>query len=501
MSDIQTLVAQTLHDMRAKAKIEGPWKLHEGRYSLQMGGGGARSPWYLRTIDETRERWPAEDSLRQSFDAIEVPVSTDLEISPRNGGNGFRFSVAFGLTAPFGEETPIQGFPWQFSASTPDVGIAESHSSENEESGHPCTCSGNPDCPKCGGFGFVGGFAPTGDGTEFPIQARKPLRASQRLAEGEKLFLLPLALIGPNPEQPRKSFSDESLDELANSILIHGVIQPIVVEAMSNLRSTIHAPGRMRSEAVAREIAAGEIAAEDSESIASPVFRIIAGERRYRAALRAGLDEIPAIIRKIPSERRVEISLIENIQREDLNPVDEAEAFRALMDLTGKTQDEVAETVGKSRSFVANALRLLKLAPRMLAALRAATITAGHSRALLVLSDASARDTLFDRILDESLSVREAEESARKMAVAISCGGNEAAPARPARAARRKASTPGKDESRDPLLAVREESLIRNLGSKVSIRGSADRGILELEYGSAEELNRIVEAIGSLTRG
>jgi ParB family chromosome partitioning protein len=257
----------------------------------------------------------------------------------------------------------------------------------------------------------------------------------------------------------------------------------------------------MRSEAVAREIAAGEIAAEDSESIASPVFRIIAGERRYRAALRAGLDEIPAIIRKIPSERRVEISLIENIQREDLNPVDEAEAFRALMDLTGKTQDEVAETVGKSRSFVANALRLLKLAPRMLAALRAATITAGHSRALLVLSDASARDTLFDRILDESLSVREAEESARKMAVAISCGGNEAAPARPARAARRKASTPGKDESRDPLLAVREESLIRNLGSKVSIRGSADRGILELEYGSAEELNRIVEAIGSLTRG
>ncbi len=285
------------------------------------------------------------------------------------------------------------------------------------------------------------------------------------LPEGEEILIIPLARIVPNPDQPRRDFSEESIDELASSIKRHGLIQPIIVEIDKN--------------AVPRE--SGDDITEEGQ-----LFRIIAGERRYRAARKAGLSEIPAIVRRFTPEKRLEISLIENIQRENLNPIEEAEAYRSLMELSGATQDEVAEMVGKSRSAIANAVRLLKLSPRMLDSLRSGAISAGHARALLALPDAPVRDKLYARVLEESLSVRQAEDAAQ--AIIAATPGGERKP--------RKAKKAPAAESRDPDIVAVEQKLIQSLGTKVSIKGSARKGIVEVEYYSLEDLDRIIEVLG-----
>jgi ParB family transcriptional regulator, chromosome partitioning protein len=249
----------------------------------------------------------------------------------------------------------------------------------------------------------------------------------------------------PNPDQPRRTFDEASLAELANSLKTHGVIQPILAEE-----------------------------AGDGS------YLIVAGERRYRAARLAGLDEVPVIVRSFDPRKRLEIALIENVQREDLNPVEEAEAYRSLMTLGGRSQEDVADAVGKSRSAVANALRLLKLPETMLSALRDGSLTAGHARAILSVIDPGRRDLLFARAVAEGISVREAEAAAADL---------NTPPTRPASAPKRP------ERPKEPELQVVEERLIEALGTKVAIKGDSKKGIIAIEYYSLEDLERILDVL------
>jgi ParB family chromosome partitioning protein len=265
---------------------------------------------------------------------------------------------------------------------------------------------------------------------------------------------LPLGRIEPNPEQPRKTFSDESIAELADSIKRHGLIQPIIVEAI-----------------------------EDGK------YRIVAGERRWRAATVAGLREIPVIVQSFSPERRFEIALIENVQREDLNPVEEAEAYRALMELTACTQEEVADKVGKSRPAVANALRLLRLPPSALEALKGGRISAGHARALLAVQDADSRELLLARLLDEGLSVRQAEAAAQDLN-----RGEKNGTARIVSAGSRP------PEKREVEIVELEQRLIGAFGTKVAVKGDSKKGSIVIDYYSLEDLERIMDVVASATK-
>jgi ParB family chromosome partitioning protein len=261
----------------------------------------------------------------------------------------------------------------------------------------------------------------------------------------EGVTSLPLASLRPNPEQPRRSFSPESLAELASSLKTHGLIQPIVVEKSGEGH-----------------------------------YLIVAGERRYRAASIAGLTEVPVIVRSYTPEKRLEIALIENVQREDLNPVEEAEAYRTLMAMGSRSQEEVADIVGKSRSAVANSVRLLKLPETMLAGLREGSLSAGHAKALLSVIEPGRRDLLFARILAEGISVREAEAAAQDL--------NSAHFSTPKGA-------PRPEKPKSPEIREVEERLIRALGTKVSVKGDGKKGSIAIEYYSLEDLERILELL------
>lgn len=253
---------------------------------------------------------------------------------------------------------------------------------------------------------------------------------------------IPLEKLKANPNQPRKIFDEDSLHELAASIREHGIIQPIIVE-------------------------------ENSDG----TYIIVAGERRSRAARMAGLREVPAIIRNYSDERRLEIALIENVQRSDLNPIEEAQAYKRLMELTGLSQDEVAARVGKNRSTVANALRLLKLPEDMQNALAAQQMTSGHARAILSVVNPADQRVLFGKILAEAISVREAEKFAQELN-----GGIRAA---------EKSKETEKIREKDPELLAMEQQFIDILGTKVSISGGLKRGSIHIDYYSMEDLDRI----------
>lgn len=268
---------------------------------------------------------------------------------------------------------------------------------------------------------------------------------------GQGLLRVALGRIEPNPDQPRKTFSEEALTELAESIRRHGLIQPIIVEALPS---------------------------EGGQNEGR--YRIVAGERRWRAAEKAALKDIPVIVRSFTPERRLEIALIENVQREDLNPVEEAEAYRAIMELTGATQEDVADKVGKSRPAIANSLRLLKLTPPMLAAIRDGTISPGHARALLAVADPTNRELLFARVLAEELSVRQAEAAAQELA-------------QTRRLQPRKPAAEESPERREAELVEAEQVLIGAFGTKVSIKGDLQKGTITIEYYSLEDLERILE--------
>lgn len=273
--------------------------------------------------------------------------------------------------------------------------------------------------------------------------------ASSGAHEQGGILRLPLGRIEPNPEQPRKTFSDESIAELADSIKRHGLIQPILVENVEGGR-----------------------------------YRIVAGERRWRAASVAGLREIPVIVQSFSPERRFEIALIENVQREDLNPVEEAEAYKALMELTACTQEEVADKVGKSRPAVANALRLLRLPAPALEALKTGRISAGHARALLSVQDSNSRDVLLSRLIDEGLSVRQAEAAAQEL--------NRGAKNGTARIVSGGSKPP---EKREVEIVELEQRLIGVFGTKVAVKGDGRKGSIIIDYYSLEDLERIIDVV------
>ena len=260
----------------------------------------------------------------------------------------------------------------------------------------------------------------------------------------EGLRSVPLGKLVPNPLQPRKSFDEAALEELAASIRLHGIIQPVIVEDSGD-----------------------------------GSFLIVAGERRYKAAEKAGLREVPVLVRSFTPEKKLEIALIENVQREDLNPVEEAEAYKVLMEAARLSQEEVAEKVGKSRPTVANALRLLKLPAEMLEALRIGDLSPGHARAILAAASAEDRRELFRRILAEGLSVREAEALASDFNA-----GKRPAPAR-------KPDSPRKPL--DPDLRDLEQKLIGFLGTKVQVKGDAKKGSITIEYFSLDDLERVFD--------
>jgi ParB family chromosome partitioning protein len=279
------------------------------------------------------------------------------------------------------------------------------------------------------------------------------LAGSEETPDGAVVTTVPLESISAGGQQPRKRFSEESLEELARSIEQKGVLQPLLVEEA--------APGQ---------------------------YTIVAGERRFRAARKAGLAQVPVIVRRFTELEKTEIALIENLQREDLTPVEEARGYKTLIEHGGLTQEEVARRVGKDRSTVANSLRLLKLAPEFLEALEQSRLSAGHARALLSVSDASRQQVLFRRIVEQGLSVREAEDTAGRLSRERAGGAAGRGEDRGARASARHTSRPA---SLDDL----EQRFIERLGTKVVLRGSEHRGRIEISYFSMDDLERILQII------
>ncbi len=271
-------------------------------------------------------------------------------------------------------------------------------------------------------------------------------KASAAAASGASVTMVPMSALQAGSHQPRKNFSEEGLKELARSIEQKGVLQPILVEQLE--------PGS---------------------------YRIVAGERRFRAAQQAGLAEVPVLVRRFSELEKTEIALIENLQREDLSPVEEANGYRTLMEQGELTQEDVAKRVGKSRPTVANALRLLKLPRPMLEALDRGRMDAGHARAILSLVNPADQELLFQRITGRGLSVREAEATAARMNQGVRVSGKKSAPA--------------KARSRQPELSALESRLIERLGTKVAILGSEKKGRIEIHYFSLDDLERISRLI------
>jgi len=256
---------------------------------------------------------------------------------------------------------------------------------------------------------------------------------------------VPLDSLVVNPYQPRQDFDTETLKELADSIKQKGIIQPILAESKDDGK-----------------------------------YLIVAGERRVRAARIAGLREVPVIVKMFTEEEKLEIALIENIQREDLSPIEEAYAYKRLIDISKLNQEEIAAKVGRKRSTVANTLRLLKLAPPIQDALRKGSITPGHARALLMVEDLENRKVLFNRILNKGLSVRQTESAASLFKKKVDTSKNKSL---------------SLEKKLTPELKDIEQRLIDAFGTKVSIKGTNSRGRIEISYFSLDDLNRILDIL------
>lgn len=264
-------------------------------------------------------------------------------------------------------------------------------------------------------------------------------------ADGEKVLIMKISAVEPNRDQPRKSFREEGIDELASSIAQYGIIQPLLVQKRDDY------------------------------------YEIIAGERRWRAAMKAGLKEVPVIVKDYSNREAVEISLIENIQREDLNPIEEALAYERLITEFEMTQEEVAGRVSKSRSAVTNSLRLLRLEGDIRQMVILGELSEGHARTLLGLPNEEMQKLLAERIIKEKLSVRDTERLVKKL--------TESKPKK----------TKEKDYQKEAILNNLSEQLKNTFGTKVSIiEKSRSRGKIEIEYYSDDELNRIFEMLQSV---
>ncbi len=248
--------------------------------------------------------------------------------------------------------------------------------------------------------------------------------------------------IMPNVNQPRKTFNEDKIEELAASIKEHGIIQPIVVRK--------HNKG----------------------------YEIVAGERRWRAAMKAELSQVPCLIRELDDEQNMLIAIIENMQREDLNPIEEAEGLRQMTDTFGMTQEQVSKSVGKSRPYITNCMRLLKLPEYIKNSISEGQLSAGHGRTLITITNEDDRKALWEKIIREGLSVRETEKLA-------------SAEQKPKK---RKPAT----KKKDPNVARVEEELKGVLGTKVTINKTGNKGNIEIEYYSKDELERLIELLKTL---
>ena len=277
----------------------------------------------------------------------------------------------------------------------------------------------------------------------------------QEERESGEVLTLALDSLRANPEQPRRAFADEALAELADSIRVQGVLQPVLVRPVSG-------PGRVSHE-------------------------IVAGERRWRAARLAGLTEIPALVRDVDDETGFALALVENLQREDLNPMEEAAGYLLLQSRFGLSQDALAKKVGKSRSAVANALRLNALDEPVRKDLAEGRLTAGHARALLSLPEGELRSALWQRLVAEGSSVREAEAAAGYAKTHGRLPEPASAPA--AEAPRKRGPKPAADQR----LARLEALLTERAGVMVKTVGSADHGRLTFHFSSRRELEGLLE--------
>ncbi len=268
---------------------------------------------------------------------------------------------------------------------------------------------------------------------------------------------LSLSQIVPGRLQPRKRFEASSLNDLAASIKKKGIIQPLIVRLLSGL------PQR---------------------------YEIVAGERRWRAARMAGLTEVPVIVTEYTDKEAMTVALIENLQREDLNPLEEAEALQALKENFKLSQEELSDQLGKSRPAIANALRLLQLSPRMKDGLLRQNISAGHARAILAIADETLRDQLYDAILKHYLSVREAETAADSIK-------------RTGKLPEHLLSSPASRSprvSRPQFLKEFQEALRKASGTKATISGDGNRGKVQIPYGSPEDLERLLHLLGAVRK-
>lgn len=261
----------------------------------------------------------------------------------------------------------------------------------------------------------------------------------EKVVEKKTDTVLRITEIEPNKGQPRKNFNEDALEELADSIKQFGLIQPLVVQKRDGY------------------------------------YEIIAGERRWRAAKKAGLKEVPVIIRDYTDEEMMEIALIENLQREDLNPIEEAQAYKKLINDYKLKQDEIAEKVSKSRVAITNSMRLLKLSEKVQDMIVDEMISSGHGRALLALNDKKMQEELANRIFDEKLSVRETEQIVKAL--------------------NNPKEKKQKEEYSDNFIYEKIENEFKEIiGTNVSIkRKSQDKGKIEIEYYSTEDLERIID--------
>lgn len=257
----------------------------------------------------------------------------------------------------------------------------------------------------------------------------------------ESIQELEISSVQPNPKQPRKVFDQTKLEELASSIREHGVVQPIVVRPNGDK------------------------------------YEIVAGERRWRASQLAGLKKIPALVREFSEGEVMEIALIENLQREDLNPLEEAEAYRVLMEEFHLTQDELAKRLGKSRPQITNTLRLLHLPPMVRDEVKAGRISMGHAKVLLSVEDASEQLSLATRVVEDGMSVRGLEAALK-------------------RATENKVTRPGKDASLSPDLKAVEERLCELFGTPVRLTPGPDKGKIEIIFFGEEGLGRVLDTLG-----
>ncbi len=272
----------------------------------------------------------------------------------------------------------------------------------------------------------------------------KPLQ--QETNPKDKVFMVKLSQVEPNRKQPRKQFDEDALLELAESIKQFGVLQPLLVQKKDDY------------------------------------YEIIAGERRWRASKLAGVKEIPVIVKNFSEQEAVEISLIENIQRENLNPIEEAAAYKRLMEEFHLKQDTIAERVAKSRTAVTNSMRLLKLDERVQQMLIDEMLTTGHARALLSIENKELQYSTAVKVFDEKLSVRETEKLVKEVL-------------NPAK----KEKPQEKDRAQDLIYEQLEEKIKGIIGSKVAIhRKTKDKGKIEISYFSQEELERIVELLETI---